>query len=206
MIRLNLQLLINMKKLFLLLFSQLVFSQANDTQEGFRLKTDLTIKGFMPVHFGTNFLSKSNTADIGVGIFVDFIKFNKFSVGTGFNYTYYSISDVTRGGNIRSSRLNSFYGNVSYAIDINENLKIIPDLGFGSATINFKTGSRNYGSQNGNELRIGVTTNYKLSDFLYATAGLNYVSAKYYINTTPEFVSFYDNSKILQLSLGLKFY
>ncbi len=194
------------KLLFLLIFSQIGFCQSYLSSNDFSLDTDLTIKAFFPVHFGNNFLAKSNEADVGIGLFADLIKYNEFSIGIGYDYTYYSIIDITRAGNINSSRLNCFYGNLSYFIALNEDLLLIPNIGLGSATIKFQSKTRSFGSQNGNETRFGISVNYKLSDSLVAVLGINYVGTKYIINTSPEFISFYDNSKILQISLGLKFH
>lgn len=196
-----------MKKIFLLLFvTQIGFSQSFLHSNNFAFDFDFEIKAFKPVHFGNNFLAKSNEPDTGIGLGFNLLKYKHFSSGIGIDYTYYSITDITRAGNIRSSRLGSFYGKLSYNIELNKDFLIVPSIGFGASSIDFQSKARTFGSQKGNETRFGVGLNYKLSNSILAILGFNYVYTKYYINTSEEFISFYDNSKILQIILGLKFY
>jgi hypothetical protein len=70
--------------------------------------------------------------------------------------------------------------------------------------LNFKSSDRSFGHQTGDDFRMGCTIEYKLDKTVSTFAGFGYISSSYNINTAPEFVSFYDNSKMLQINIGIK--
>lgn len=157
-----------------------------------------------PNNFGDNYLAKANKPRIGIGANLYLFKFKNFKLGMGYDYIGYSITDVSLAGNIGSSRNNSAYGLLGYEIKLSNKLYLQPYLGFGSVKLNFKSGDRSFGHQNGNDFRIGCNVEYKLDKIVSAFAGFGFVSTNYDINTAPEFVSFYDNSKMLQINIGIK--
>ncbi|KQX15480.1 hypothetical protein ASC72_00970 [Flavobacterium sp. Root420] len=162
------------------------------------------MNAIFPVNYGDNFLAKSNKANIGVGINFSFLKIYDFKLGIGYDYIYYSTTDITRAGNVDNSRYNTVYGDIAYEIKILDKLQIEPYFGLGSTKINFTSDNRNFGHQTGNDFRVGFNTDYKLNRKLSAFVGLCYLQSKLDINTTPELISFYDNSKMLQINIGLK--
>jgi hypothetical protein len=198
-----------MRKLSLLLICLLstltCFGQKEDKKEELKIKGEFRIKMFVPIHFGNNFLAKSYDSNVGFGCNVDLMHYNNFILGGGFDYTSYATTDITRAGNIRNARLSSFYGNLSYKFVVNNKLNLVPHIAIGSSKIDFKSGDRNFGHQNGNDIRFGIYTDYKLNQSVGLFIELQYITSRFTINTSPEFVSFYDNAKIIQLGFGLKF-
>jgi hypothetical protein len=122
----------------------------------------------------------------------------------GYDYISYSITDVSKAGNIGSSRYNSVYGLLGYEIKFSNEFYLQPYLGFGSVKLNFKSGDRSFGHQTGNDFRIGFNLEYKLDKTISAFGGLGYVSSTYDVKTAPEYIYFYDNSKMLQINIGFK--
>lgn len=169
-----------------------------------KFDAEFRIKTFSPTHFGNNFLAKSNKSELNFGLNLDLLEYNNFILGGGFDYTYYSITDITRAGDVNSTKLKNFYGNVSYKQKITDKIDLMPNIGAGYSLITYS--QIRFGGQDGTNFRIGFNADYKLNTFLCATLGATYIYSKYKINTSPDFVSFYDNMKILQISLGIKFY
>lgn len=191
--------------LLLIIFClKISYGQENKTKNSLVFKPEFSLYAIVPNNFGDNYLAKANKPHIGVGTNFNIIQFQQFKLGMGYDYISYSITDIAKAGNIGSSRYNSFYGLLGYKIKISNEFYLQPYLGFGSVKLNFKSGDRSFGHQSGNDFRIGCNVDYKLDKTITAFAGLGYVSTEYKINTAPEFVSFYDNSKMLQINIGLK--
>lgn len=183
---------------------KLSYGQEKKTKTSLAFKPEISHYAIITNNFGENYLAKANKPHIGIGTNFNFIQFQHFKLGMGYDYIYYSITDVSKAGNIGSSRYNSEYGLLGYEIKLSNELYFQPYLGFGSVKLNFKSGDRSFGHQTGNDFRIGCKIDYKLNQTISTFAGIGYVSSNYDIKTAPEFVSFYDNSKMLQINIGIK--
>jgi len=191
--------------LFILIFCiKFSYGQEKNTKSILAFKPEFSLYSIIPNSFGDNYLSKANKPNIGLGTNFDFIELKHFHIGIGYEYINYSITDITRAGNINNTRYSTFHGLLGYEIKLSNNFNLQPYLGMGSVKLKFKSGDRNFGHQDGTNLRIGFNTNYQLTQSFFAFAGVSYVSSKYDINTNPEFVSFYDSSKTIQLNIGVK--
>ncbi|WP_310557848.1 outer membrane beta-barrel protein [Flavobacterium sp.] len=180
------------------------YGQDKKTKSIVTFKPELTLYIIAPNNFGNNYLAEANESKIGIGTNLNFIEVHHFKLGMGYDYIGYSITDVSRAGNIGSSRYNAVYGLLEYEFKLSNELYLQPYLGYGSVKLNFKSGDRSFGHQTGNDFRIGCSVDYKLDKTISAFAGFGYVSSSYDIKTAPEFVSFYDNSKMLQINIGFK--
>ncbi|TDW51992.1 hypothetical protein EV144_101672 [Flavobacterium sp. 270] len=190
--------------LLFLLFLQFSYGQETENKRPVKFNHDIRINALVPFNSGDNFLAKANDPQFGIGVNFSFLRIYDFKLGAGYDYIYYNTTDITRAGNVENARFNSVYGDISYEIKIIKKLNIEPYFGIGSDKINFKSQDRNYGHQTGNDFIIGFNTDYQLAKRLSAFVGLCYLESKLDINTSPEFVSFYKNSKMLQLNIGLK--
>jgi hypothetical protein len=180
------------------------YGQDKKTKNIIAFKPELNLYLIAPYAFGDNYLAKANDSKIGVGINLNFIEVQHFKIGMGYNYISHSITDVSKAGNYKSSRYNSVYGILGYDFKLSNDVKLQPYLGLGSVNLNFKTDTRGFGHQTGNDFRIGLNVDYKLDKTISAYGGFGYVSSSYDVKTAPEFVSFYDNSKMLQINIGFK--
>lgn len=180
------------------------YGQEKKTEITLAFKPEFSLYAIVPNNLGDNYLAKANKPHTGIGTNFNFIQVQYFKLGMGYDYIYYSITDVTKAGNIESSRYNSFFGTLAYETRLSKQFYFQPYLGMGSVKLNFKSGDRSFGHQTGTDFRIGFNIDYKLDNTISAFAGIGYVSTKYEIKTAPEFISFYDNSKMLQINIGLK--
>lgn len=155
------------------------------------------------MNYGDNFLAKAHNPAVGFGLACDLIKINKFGLGLGYNFIYYSVNNIEKAGNINSSRYHSIYGNLSYEIPINEAFSIAPHIGLGAPTLYFKSGSQNFGSQNGTEIKLGFYGNYRMDEHFSFCLGVEYLSSTYSINTIPAFIDYYSKANAIQVSLGI---
>lgn len=190
--------------LLILFCLNLSYGQEKKTKPSLILKPEFSFYAIVPNNFGDNYLAKANNPRIGIGANYNFIQVQHFKLGMGYDYISYYITDISKAGNIGSSRYNSIYGLLGYEIKLSNKFNLQPYLGFGSVKLNFKSGNRSFGHQTGNDFRIGGNLNYKLDKTVSAFFGLGYVSSNYDVKTAPEFVSFYDNSKMLQINIGIK--
>lgn len=195
-----------MKYCFLLILFclNISYGQEKKTKSPSIFTEEFCLYAIAPNNFGENYLAKANKSRIGIGANLYLFQFKHFKLGMGYDYIRYSITDVSKAGNIGSSRYNSIYGILGYEIKLSNEFYLQPYLGYGSVKLNFKSGNRSFGRQTGNDFRIGFNVDYKLDKTISGFAGFGYVSSSYDIKTAPEFVSFYDNSKMLQINIGLK--
>lgn len=190
--------------LLILFCLQISYGQEKKTKALVSFKPELNQYAIVPINFGDNYLAKANKSNVGLGTNFSFLQVQHFNLGMGYDYIYYSVTDLSRTGNIGSSRYNSFYGTLAYEIKLSNEIYVQPYLGLGSVNLNFKNGNRSFGHQTGTDFRIGCNFDYRLNKIIAAFTGISYLSTKYDINTAPEFVSFYDNSKMLQINIGIK--
>ena len=195
-----------MKYCFLLILFclNISYGQEKKTKSPSIFTEEFSLYAIAPFNFGDNYLAKANKPRVGFGANLYLLHFKHFKLGMGYDYIGYSITDVSRAGNIGSSRYNAVYGLLGYSVKLSPELYLQPYLGFGSVKLNFKSGDRRFGHQTGNDFRIGCTVEYKLDKTVSAFAGFGFLSSSYNINTAPEFVSFYNNSKMLQINIGIK--
>lgn len=190
--------------LLILFCLNISYGQEKKGKTSLDFKPEFSLYVISPDNSGENYLAKANKALIGFGTNINLIQFKRFKLGMGYDYIGYSITDVSRAGNIGSSRYNAVYGLLGHEIKISNEFYLQPYLGYGSVKLNFKSGDRRFGHQTGNDFRIGCTVEYKLDKTVSAFAGIGYVSSSYDIKTAPEFVYFYDNSIMLQINIGIK--
>ncbi|MBF4471278.1 outer membrane beta-barrel protein [Flavobacterium sp. HJJ] len=190
--------------LLILFCLKISYGQEKKTKALVNFKPEFSQYAIIPFNFGDNYLAKANKSNVGLGTNFSFLQVQHFKLGMGYDYIFYSITDLSKAGNVGSSRYNSFYGTLAYEIKLSNELYLQPYLGLGSINLNFKNGNRSFGHQTGTDFRIGFNFDYRLNKIISAFTGIGYVSSKYDINTAPEFVSFYDNSKMLQINIGIK--
>ncbi|TDP03428.1 hypothetical protein [Flavobacterium sp. 245] len=193
-----------LKVLFFLFFLQFSYSQETENKKPVKFNHDIRINAIIPSNFGDNFLAKANNAKLGVGTNFSFLRIYDFKLGAGYDFIPYSTTDITFAGNIKRSEFHTVYADIAYEIKITEKLNIEPYIGFGGAKLKFESDGRSFGNQKGNNFRIGFNTDYKLAKRLSAFVAICYLESKLDINTSPEFVSFYDNAKMFQFIIGLK--
>ncbi|GIZ09288.1 hypothetical protein FUMI01_20150 [Flavobacterium sp. UMI-01] len=157
-----------------------------------------------PVSFGDNYLSKANKANLGFAASVIFVHFEKIKLGIGYDYINYSVTDISKAGNYHFSRYHSVYGILAYDIKISKAFLLEPSIGIGSVDLKFKDKNRSFGEQSGTDFRIGCKGLYSFDRTFATYVGAGFVTAKFEVNTNPEFESFYDHSKMLQIIVGLR--
>ena len=191
--------------IFLIIFClNISFGQEKKTKSIITIKPELIFYIIAPNNLGDNYLAKANDSKIGIGTNLNLIEVQHFKLAMGYDYIGYSVTDVSKAGNYKSSRYNAVYGTLSYEMKLSNDFKVQPYLGLGSVKLNFKSSNRSFGHQTGDDFRIGFNVDYKLDKTISAFGGFGYVSSTYDVKTAPEFVSFYDNSKILQINIGFK--
>ncbi|MEO5777977.1 MAG: outer membrane beta-barrel protein [Flavobacterium sp.] len=192
--------------LLLLLFSSIVFAQ-NDNEAK---KPELTFKInarfqlLYPIQFGNTALAKAHEPKLGVSAQMNFLNYQNFKAGFGFDFVTYKITDKQMIANLSNSKYTSAYFLLSYEYKLNEKFLISPNIGYGSASLELGSRSSRFGKQNGNEIRIGGVIDYKIGKSTYAFGGINYVTNSLDVETAPEYQSFFSKANQIQLSIGIR--
>lgn len=193
-----------LKVLVFLFFFHFSYSQETENKNLVKFNHDIRLNLIIPSTFGDNFLAKANENKLGIGTNFSFLRIHDFKLGVGYDFIPYKTTDISRVGNIKSSEFHMLYGDVSYEIKIIDKLNLEPYFGYGGAKLKFKSDGRNFGNQTGNNIRIGLNTDYQLAKRFSVYIGFCYLKSNMDINTAPEFVSFYDDTKLFQFTFGIK--
>jgi hypothetical protein len=194
------------KVFFLILFvTSIGFSQTEEVKKSdFDFIPTFRLRAIVPISQGDNFLAKANKESIGFGVSSYFAKYKNAMVGFGYDFISFRTSDSAIAGNINASNLNSIYGSVSYRFILNDQITIEPLFGYGYSFLQFRSGLRGFGKQEGHDYRFAVYTDYKLAKRFGMFLGVGLLNSKLSINTSPEYTNFFDHASTLQISLGIK--
>lgn len=195
-----------MKKYIVLLLYvvQFSFGQSKSPMAVFNFDPEFNFYASVPQDFGTNYLAKANAPDLGLGLHYNFLQAKNFKLGFGYDFIYYAVTEVSRAGNYKSTRYHSYTGTLAYELKLSNKWELEPYLGVGSVKIKFKSQARNFGHQTGTAFKLGTKGSYRLDETFSAFVGVEYVAAGYDVNTATEWVSYFDNSKRVQINLGVK--
>lgn len=195
-----------MKKYIVLLLYivQSSFGQSKSPVAVFNFDPEFNFYASVPQDFGANYLAKANSPDLGLGLHYNFLQARNFKLGFGYDFIYYAVTDVSRAGNYNSTRYHSYMGTLAYELKLASKWQFEPYVGFGSTKLKFKSQSRKFGHQTGTVFKLGTKASYRLDKTFSTFLGVEYVGATYDVNTVPEWVSFYDHSKRMQVNLGIK--
>lgn len=170
----------------------------------FDLAPELNIIFFKPIQFGNHSLAESHESSFGAGISIYTFEYKNFRIGSGFDFSRYTITDFQKMGNITNSNYTSFYGTICYDLPVNSHIILQPNFGVGSAKLHQKTGRRSFGYQYGTELRFGLVGNYKINKTISGFVGAQYIQTYFRLKTAPEFEKFFGQAQQIQLSIGIK--
>lgn len=188
--------------LLLLLVSAAVFSQETDR---FEINGLWKFQLLHPVHFGDNALAKGYDSDLGFGLEIGLFKYNNLRFGIGYNIVQYKVTDTQMIGNIRNGNYTSIYGSFSYEYQIIDAISVIPNIGYGYAKLANRSSSKSFGSQDGNEFRVGLTGNYNFTKFSSVYIGVQFIHTTLDVKTAPEYVDYFGKMNQIQLAVGVQF-
>jgi len=197
-----------------ILIFHFVQSQETTKDRAFFLEPLFRVYGIIPISLGDNYLAKANDSKVSAGITMSMFEYHDFRLSAGFDHIYYDVTDISLAGNVKRSRSNAVYGMVSYEIPVVKSFTVQPYIGGGWSGINFSRPNNDdvffnpknskIDTQHGQHFRVGFYTDYRVDKILSFFAGVNYVHAKYNINTASDLVSFFDHAKTIQFNFGIK--
>ena len=205
-----------MKKLFLIItfvcnlqtFGQEIpaIKQTAQQKNEFKISAVWRLYPIASFHFGDNAFAKAHKNGGGFGTSLALLKYGNFRAGFGYEFTSYSVSDVSKVGNFNHSNVQSFNYFISYDLELTERLTFVPNIGYGNDYVNQKTRSQHFGHYSGNHLKIGLNTDWQLGTSLAAFVGIHYINSQYDIKTNAAFEDYLQQSNQMQLTFGLKIY
>ena len=197
-----------MKKLILfsLFFSSIVYCQEK-TNDKVAFRPDIAITFISNFYFGDNYLAKGHRSQsVGAQIKSDWLHYNNFNLGIGFEKSTQSVTDYSIGGNIDKTNTNSIILYLSYDLLTKSKFRISPEISYGNIELRQKDGSKFYGSQNGNRYGFGANLNYMLGKYfsLYSNVSLNFYNLN--VQTTDEYTNYFNHANAISMSFGIKFH
>jgi hypothetical protein len=193
--------------LLLVLCSGIAFAQNETTapKPQLEFKINARFQIIYPIQFGNTALAKAHNPRVGFSSQVNFLNYNNFKAGFGFDLVTYDIADQQLIANLSTSKYTSYYVLLGYEYKLNPKIQITPNIGYGSASLDLGSRNSRFGKQNGNEFRIGGILDYEIGRGTAVFCGVNYITNTFDVETAPEYKSFFSKANQLQLSLGIRF-
>lgn len=211
-----------MKKLILLLLllvSFKVISQGEIEKEETitEIKKPKKVRKIRPDHefsfylikqndFGDNFLSKAHKPKIGFGIHKNFINIYGFALGAEAESVRYRVTDPSLAGNIKWTQYLNFSGRIAYDYKLSSQLTLVPNIKIGATRLRQRSANKKLGGISGTSYTFGVNLAYNYSKHAYVFTGVNYNYTSYQVNSSPEYLPFFDKSNQIQIHLGIGFF
>lgn len=168
-------------------------------------KVNVRLLFVRPIQFGNTALAKAHESDGGFSGHLNLLDYNGFKAGAGFDWIGYQITDKQMVANLSTSKYSSIYFLLGYEYKPTDKIRITPNIGYGSATLDLGSRGSRFGGQEGTEFRIGGFFDYKIGKSSYASAGITYITNTFEVETAPEYKDFFSKANQIQLSLGFRF-
>lgn len=197
-----------MKKIFfivLLLGSQHIYCQENKEVKKVSFENYFRFNFIFPIQTGNHSLAQDFDSKIGFNTNLSLVSYNNFSLVFGYQFSRYHVTNSSNIGDINRLNFSVIYGEIDYDVIVYDKLKVIPNIGYGYVNNKYKSGKRNFGSQEGTELRLGTLINYNFTKTFSTFIGFNYVLTNLNINTNKEYEDYFGKANRFQISLGIKF-
>ncbi|WP_298141037.1 hypothetical protein [Flavobacterium sp.] len=197
-----------MKKyiLYLILFSNLVFSQISKKKEPFfNFEPKLKVSLIAPFNFGNNHFAKDYRNNLGFGINVSLLRIKKYSFSLGYDFKRYTSQNKEIIGDFGFINTSSTYFQTEYIINYNKEIQIHPFVGYSSVISNFKDEEKTtLAKQIGNEIRVGSAIDYKLNKVFSAFFSFHYAYYFNDLNASTDNKKYFGKSNMVQFSVGLE--
>ncbi|WP_298118976.1 hypothetical protein [Flavobacterium sp.] len=197
-----------MKKyiLYLILFSNLVFSQISKKKEPFfNFEPKLKVSLIAPFNFGNNHFAKDYRNNLGFGINVSLLRIKKYSFSLGYDFKRYTSENKEIIGDFGFINASSTYFQTEYIINYNKEIQIHPFVGYSGVISNFKDEEKTtLAKQIGNEIRVGSAIDYKLNKVFSAFFSFHYAYYFNDLNASTENKKYFGKSNMVQFSVGLE--
>lgn len=187
------------------LFAQEQKPEEKPKKKEFTFEASGRLKAIYPMQFGDHSLSEAHNANVGVGWNLSFFNYKNFRVSPGLDLVQYRVSDHALVGNFSKTNYTSANLTFSYEVPLTKSVSMSPDVGFGYVYITQRGGSNNrFGEQEGNELRAGLTADFKLSPLFGVFVSGRFIHSSLKMETNVAYQNFYDSANQIQLAVGIK--
>ena len=127
-------------------------------------------------------------------------------MGFGFEKSTQKVTDFSLGGDIDKTNSNSISGYFSFDILKKSKIRVSPELSYGGIELRQKKDGKYYGRQNGTRYGVGVNLNYMLSTYFSVYSNVSFNKYDLNVETTNEFIDYFNNANAVSISLGIKFH
>ncbi|MDR6968220.1 hypothetical protein J2X31_002237 [Flavobacterium arsenatis] len=158
----------------------------------------------LPNQYGDHMLADAHSTDGGIGTSLSLLEYKKIRFTGGFEKAFYSVDDISKAGNFKTTNSTSIHGALSYDFKLNNHFMIAPSLGYGYNYIRQRWRSERNANQYGEHFRIGLITDYAMNKHFAFFIGIHYINSQYKIMTNQAYEDYFGKSKQVQFTLGIK--
>lgn len=204
----------------------LCFSLQNFAQENTTIKTDsllssknnenkLRVPHFdavwriyyaSPNQFGNTVWNDAYNSGFSMGTSLAILEFRKLRLSGAYEIERHAVENVSLAGNFERITQHNFHGSISYDFRISNRIMIVPNIGIGTKGTYHRMKSERIAYQSGNTVRIGAFFDYSLGKSVSAFLGIHYIGTKFDVKINNEYQDYFEKSRQLQLTVGLKVY
>lgn len=198
-----------MKKIIVLLlcvFCQQIWSQNKVKKETIFSDSYLRLGTIKPNQIGNHSMSKDFESKFGFAASLYLIKYKKFRLGGGAEFSQYDVTDKSKIGEISYLNSSKYYFTICYDYVLSNKFILQPNIGYGSENLNLSAVNKRFTTQYGKEFRIGSYLDYRLNRSFAVFVSVNYISSSIEVNTNAEYKDYFGKAQQIQIGLGLKIY
>lgn len=198
-----------MKKIIVLLlcvFCQQIWSQNKVKKETIFSDSYLRLGTIKPNQIGNHSMSKDFESKFGFAASLYLIKYKKFRLGGGAEFSQYNVTDKSKIGEVSYLNSSTFYFTICYDFALSNKIIIQPSVGYGNENLNLSSINKKFTTQNGNEIRIGSYLDYRLNRSFAIFVSVNYISSSLEVDTSEEYKDYFGKAQQVQIGLGFKIY
>ena len=190
-----------MRDIIFLFFVKLSLAQ-------FKFSPDIAIFYQLNVPQSNTLLGDAHQNGQGFGMESNFIKYNHWLFGAGFNTQLYQITDVALAGRFDNTKINSMYLMTSYEIKLNQKWTVLPTFHLGYSSFNQRRREFNRDvkkTYSNIDFNLGLNIEYNLHEGLHACLGGFYQYKKFDFKTSSAFENFFNHQVGFGFRAGLKY-
>jgi hypothetical protein len=203
-----------MKKKYFLCFALMLFAGsifAQDTiakpernPNRFRMCILSKIYYMQPGSTGDNFLS-AHKGSFGAGTELNLFTVYNFYFGIGYNFSQYKVTDASLAANAKHTNVNMFFGKVYYKIPVTDKFSVNPAIMVGQTNIKQRTGSKEYGDQEGWFTGLGADAEYEFTNWVALFFGARYNLIYTNTETAAQYRDYFRKLNQFNVSAGIRF-
>ncbi len=185
-------------------FSQESIEEEQEQEKEVKIFSEFQFGGNLKIFTGNTFLSDAhNPIYKGFILEINAIEYENFTLGAIYENNISEVEKPELAGNFNTISLNHYAGYIGYKYKLTK-FSFIPKILIGDIKTKQKA-TGYYATNNGNFWGFNGQVNYNFSEnfAVFSSIGYNFYTFK--VQTSPEYSDYFNKSKAINFSIGIKF-